>query len=156
MRTSVVFGLALLLAACGSEPPPCHFDGRADTSPSAGCLVVDNGRILLVETPRDKFGPPGGVVAQGEPSQCGAERETWEETGIRVRAGDLFQRFGNGFRLYRCYPVGDIEIDVQRRIEIGSAAFYAPSDFEQLQWRFPGQAAILIEAIQQAGTVNEQ
>ena len=43
------------------------------------------------------YGPPGGSVDKNESAQCAAERETWEETGVQVSAGELAAEFDNGF-----------------------------------------------------------
>lgn len=57
---------------------------------SAGALVVRDGRILLLrhhETERyDFWAPPGGGVEGDEELTAAAEREAFEEAGVRVRA----------------------------------------------------------------------
>ena len=67
------------------------------TAPSAGCLVVDQGEVLLVKIMGGTYGPPGGSVDRRESAQCAAERETYEETGVIAHAGELAKRFDNGF-----------------------------------------------------------
>ena len=50
-----------------------------------GCIVVRAGQLLLVRNQRGFWSTPGGHLDFGEsPDQCAA-RETFEETGIRVR-----------------------------------------------------------------------
>ncbi|MGD9740915.1 MAG: NUDIX domain-containing protein [Bauldia sp.] len=60
---------------------------------SAGALVVDDGRILLVREEFSRAGPfwvaPGGGVEADEELAAAAEREAREETGLAVRAGRL-------------------------------------------------------------------
>ena len=65
-------------------------------APSAGCLVVDQGDVLLVKIMGGTYGPPGGSVDAGESAQCAAERETYEETGVIAHASELAKRFDNG------------------------------------------------------------
>jgi ADP-ribose pyrophosphatase YjhB (NUDIX family) len=66
----------------------CYVGGNK-LAPSSGCLVVDQGDVLLVKIMGGSYGPPGGSVNKRESAQCAAERETWEETGVEVRAGEL-------------------------------------------------------------------
>src|SRR5262249_4450957 len=66
---------------------------RGPWSIGAGTLVVDQGRVLLV---RNRFGEtkgryllPAGRVHAGELPDRAAERETLEETGLRVEVTGL-------------------------------------------------------------------
>ena len=59
----------------------------------AGCLIVDDGRALLLrrgnEPRRGKWTFPGGYVDWGETMAIAAERETLEEVGMHVQINDL-------------------------------------------------------------------
>jgi len=141
---TVLRGLWMLLipvavAGC-SDTPQCNFTGRADQAPSAGCLVLEHGKLLLMEGRGGKFGPPGGSVEKQESAQCGAERETWEETGVEVQAQSIAATFDNGFHLYWCTTVGEFSPEIHRPLEVSSVGLYAPEEFYDLRWRFPEQA----------------
>lgn len=139
----------LLLVGCEEQAPACHYAGEPDEAPSAGCLVVYHGKVLLVETRTGGFTPPGGTVGLGDVPQCTAERETWEESGVEVEVTELFHRFRNGFRLYWCEPVGEPSPRVDPfQLEVLEAGFYETSAFETLQWRFPEQAEMLRDAVE--------
>ena len=139
-------GITSLMACSGS--PDCHYRGAPASAPSAGCVVVHKGLLLLAGGRGGKYSVPGGSVASGESAQCGAERETWEETGIEVQARELAASFDNGFQLYWCDALAaNPEIDVHRPLEIASADFVLPADFASLRWRFPDQAALLARMI---------
>ena len=97
--------------------------------PSAGCLAVNDGDVLLVKIMGGTYGPPGGSVDKNESAQCAAERETWEETGVQVSAGELAAEFDNGFRLYWCEAVSGREVEISRPLEIQHADWYAPELF---------------------------
>jgi ADP-ribose pyrophosphatase YjhB (NUDIX family) len=112
-------------------------------APSAGCLAVDDGELLLVKIMGGTYGPPGGSVDAEESAQCTAERETWEETGVQVKAGDLAAEFDNGFRLYWCSPGAGREINIRNTIEIQHADWYPPELFQHLEWRYANQADII-------------
>ena len=133
---------ALMLSAC-SRQPTCSVTLGDIGVPSAGCLAVDNGQLLLVQIMGGTYGPPGGSVDSGESAQCAAERETWEETGVHVRAGELAAEFDNGFRLYWCEAVSGREIKISRPIEIQHAGWYAPELFQHLKWRYANQDHII-------------
>jgi len=133
---------ALMLSAC-SRQPTCSVTSGDMGVPSAGCLAVDNGELLLVKIMGGTYGPPGGSVATNESAQCAAERETWEETGVQVVAGDLAAEFDNGFRLYWCEAVSGRDIEISRPLEIQHADWYAPELFQHLKWRYANQADII-------------
>ncbi|MFV0526726.1 MAG: NUDIX hydrolase [Acidimicrobiales bacterium] len=58
---------------------------------SVGAIVIDRGRLLLVERGRPpgvgQWSVPGGRVEAGETLAEAVEREVLEETGCRVRCG---------------------------------------------------------------------
>ena len=144
MKSHLVMGLSLALSLSGcSQQPPCSVTTGDMGVPSAGCLAVDNGDLLLVKIMGGTYGPPGGTVADDESAQCAAERETWEETGVQVRAGDLAVEFDNGFRLYWCETVVGREVEIIRPLEIQHADWYAPELFKHLKWRYANQADII-------------
>lgn len=71
-----------------------------------GAVVVRDGRVLLIRRgippSEGLWAIPGGSLELGETLQEGAERELFEETGIRATAGDpiyafdFFERDPNG------------------------------------------------------------
>ena len=144
MKSHWVMGLSLALSLSGcSQQPPCSVTTGDMGVPSAGCLAVNNGELLLVKIMGGTYGPPGGAVMSNESAQCAAERETWEETGVHVSAGDLAAEFDNGFRLYWCESMSGREIEISRPIEIQHADWYAPELFKHLKWRYANQADII-------------
>ena len=75
---------------CGgrSGPTPCDPPGTQVTAPrAAGCVVVVDGQLLLVQNTAGKWSIPGGYLDGAEDSAAAAARETWEEAHVRVRAG---------------------------------------------------------------------
>jgi 8-oxo-dGTP diphosphatase len=60
-----------------------------------GAVVLRDGAVLLVrraqEPCKGEWTFPGGMVELGETTRHAAERETLEETGIRVRAGEVLE-----------------------------------------------------------------
>lgn len=141
-------GVWVLLALTGcSGAPDCDYKGKGDTADSAGCLVLRNGELLLMEGRGGKIGPPAGNVEKGESAQCGAERETWEETGVDVRALSLAAEFDNGFKLYWCEATGDFDPEIRRPLEVSSVGLYDPDTFYDLNWRFPEQALVIHQLV---------
>lgn len=69
--------------------------GGFPTQPGIGVggVVFQEGRVLLVlrsKAPaKDQWAIPGGRLELGETLQAAAERELLEETGVRVRAGEV-------------------------------------------------------------------
>ena len=80
----------------GRQRPVCERCGAVvyfDPKVAAGAIVVHEGRIALIRRAinpaRGKWTFPGGYVDRGEPVDRAAVRETWEETGLRVRMDGL-------------------------------------------------------------------
>jgi 8-oxo-dGTP diphosphatase len=148
---------ALVLAACSGDAPSCPFTGVADTAPSAGCFVVSDQALLLVQGLNGKLSPPGGSSAPGESAQCTAFRETWEETGLRLQPGELLGVFDTGFHLYRCKPDADSgEINPPIRFEVRDAFYLPAAQFENFEWRYPGQQVLLKEWLMKAAAEQPQ
>ena len=71
-----------------------------------GAIVIKDGKVLLVRRAappnKDLWAIPGGMLELGETLQEGAEREIFEETNIRIKAGkpiftfDLLERNQEG------------------------------------------------------------
>ena len=136
--------LLLVLAACSDGAPDCVFAGKPDTAPSAGCFSVTEDGLLLVQGMNGEVSLPGGSSLPGESAQCTAFRETWEETGLRLRPQELLDVFDTGFHLYQCERDAQSgAIDPPPRLEV-RAAFYLPADrFGAYDWRFEDQRDLL-------------
>jgi 8-oxo-dGTP diphosphatase len=64
---------------------------------AVGVVVIHQNKVLLVlrgKPPGEGlWAIPGGSVNLGETLQTAAEREAWEETGLRVKAGEVIYSF---------------------------------------------------------------
>jgi len=87
---------------------------------AVGAVVIHEGRVLLVKRGKPPseglWAIPGGSVELGETLQTAAEREIFEETGIRIKAGgpvyafDAIQKDGDG-RVRFHYAIVDLTAD---------------------------------------------
>ena len=148
MKHLTVLFLVALVCACSKQPECSVTAGGNKLAPSSGCLVVDQGDVLLVKIMGGSYGPPGGSVNKRESAQCAAERETWEETGVEVRAGELAITFENGFQLYACESVSGRDITITRPLEIKDADWFSGEQLRQLRWRYPDQGSIIQQLVQ--------
>jgi len=80
----------------GAERPVCPSCGRIhfiDPKVAVGVIIQDAGRLLLIKRGNDpergKWSVPAGFVDAGEDPARAAEREAFEETGLRVRVTGL-------------------------------------------------------------------
>jgi 8-oxo-dGTP diphosphatase len=143
--------LASLLAGCGlQQAPACPFSGAPVSAPSAGCLSVRNGALLVVEDLRGRISTPGGSSDAGEAAQCTAYRETWEETGLRLVPAEKLATFETGFELFRCNRgLNSGVIDPPLRLEVRQAFYLPLSEFDRWTWRYPEQEEILARLLAQ-------
>ena len=153
MRFFIPLFLCLLLGACVAAPESnCPYKGEADYAPSAGCLTVVHGKMLVVDSRAGGLTPPGGKTRADEPAQCAAHRETLEETGLDLIPGQLMAVFDTGFHLYACEihaGSGSIEAAV---MEVKRGFWLDLADFDSVQWRFPGQDKVLREILMPASS----
>ena len=91
---------ARLIGTIGGQHPAeilTHFqDNLYHLSPLAGVevVVVENGKLLLIQRSDDKlWALPGGLAEIGETLAEAAQRELWEETGIRGKITKLLGIF---------------------------------------------------------------
>ena len=76
-----------------------------------GAVFDAQGRVLLIQRSDNRlWAMPGGMVEVGETAAQAAEREMWEETGVRVRAERLLGVYDNraysGYAPFQLYNVG--------------------------------------------------
>ncbi len=140
-----------LLTACATSLPTCPYQGPPDFAPSAGCLAVIHGRVLVVSNSEGRIGPPGGSALADESAQCAAHRETYEETGLDLMPRQLLRTFDTGFNLYYCeIHSGSGAIEPKSFFEVQRAYWLPLEDFGRVEWRFPGQGQELEQMLRQA------
>lgn len=116
---------------------------RTILSCGAGILLEDaHGRVLLQErADTGMWGYPGGAVEPDETVEAAANRELWEEMGLKAKHLDWFGVF-SGPELHNIYPNGD-EVSVVdcvflcrewsgelrlQEAEVISARFFSPDE----------------------------
>lgn len=139
-RTYPLLMTLLFLSGCISEHPLCPDLSHETSVKSAGCIVLNQNRLLVMEGMNGKISIPGGSGKHDETPRCSAHRETWEETGLDIRPQQLVRQFDNGFHLYRCdLHANSGSIDPPFKLEVKRAFWLAPEAFDDHQWRFPEQ-----------------
>lgn len=150
MRWLLILQCALLVS-CQATAVRCPFTGTPDVAPSAGCLAVVHGRVLVIRNPEGKVGPPGGGSLDGEAAQCTAHRETFEETGLDLLPRQLLRTFDTGFNLYYCeIHSGSGSIAPRSFFEVQHAYWLPLEEFGLVQWRFAGQGDELEQMLRSA------
>jgi 8-oxo-dGTP diphosphatase len=111
-----------------------------------GAVVIRDGKVLLVKrgVPPSEglWAIPGGMIELGETIQQAAEREIYEETGIRIQARepvytfDLIERDAEGRIRYHFVVVDVFAYYVsgapEARDDVVDARWVAPEDLEAL------------------------
>ena len=99
----------------------------------AGALIRDaGGRVLLIHQTYQRpsqWLPPGGWVDRGETPQDAAQREVWEELGVRVAVGRPLATRGGGY--------GELTILFDCR-RLDNAPFRLSHEIEQADFFHPG------------------
>ncbi len=141
----------------------------------AACWLQSSHRVLMVRDAWSRrLSLPGGGAEPGESEEQTAQRETWEETGIQVRAlHPELARLGK-FVIFRCEPIGYQALPARlsqdptlpfehfkslkpSRMsgEIESIVWLAPSAAKPETFRFPSQRNTLLDlASKQAGPIK--
>ncbi len=113
---------------------------------SAGALVVDQGRLLLLRHFRkgeyDFWAPPGGGVEGREELEQTARRETFEETGLRIEThqmayiDELIDSSGRivkfGFTARLLSGSMDLSTNPDPRERISDAAWFGQGDLPEV------------------------
>jgi len=140
----VSFTIALL-AACESTANDCNFDqSKIGIGPligaNAGCVVIIENKLLVIESRLQRVSIPGGEARHGESAACTAIRETKEETGLNVTPLGLLKKWSNGFYLFECQPIdNDVKTSITQLIEVKAIHWLTINDFDHYRWRFKEQ-----------------
>ena len=151
-QAAVMMLMAVLTAGCTESAVDCGELAQDKSVGNAGCLVVAQDALAMVQQRRDdSWSIPGGTAESGERAACTAARETREETGLNVRPVKLLQVLDNGFHIYWCENVGDVAMQPRDRLEIRDVAWKRADERGGLVWRFPAEQP-LVEALIEANT----
>jgi len=114
---------------------------------AVGAVVLHNNKVLLVlrgQAPaKGLWAIPGGSVELGESLQAAAEREVWEETGLRIKARKVIHAFDGiqrdkAGRVQYHYVIVDLlatALDPAQPLrpadDVSDAAWFTLSDMDQ-------------------------
>ncbi|RLP54252.1 MAG: NUDIX hydrolase [Ketobacter sp.] len=155
----MIFAGVCTTSGCSSTPAPqCNQALQDESEGNAGCLIVRGNDVLMVQQSlTGNWSIPGGTAEEGERSVCTAARETYEETGLKVKVVKKINLLDKRFHLYHCVeeelmlnqtPSINELIPVDT-IEIRSAQWQSPQQRENLDWRFPDQKKLINQLVDQ-------
>jgi 8-oxo-dGTP diphosphatase len=109
-----------------------------------GALIFRRGAILLVERGRDPlkgyWSLPGGLVETGERLEAAITREVFEETGLRVKPGPIFEVFerimqdASGRAEYHYVLIDYVCKVVSSGVHAGGPQLYPGDDVSRAEW----------------------
>ena len=140
---------------------------RGPWSIGAGTLVVDAGRVLLVRNrygvTKERYLLPAGRVHAGEMPDRAAERETLEETGLRVQVTGLLgvRIWGmengehNYFFMFQARLLSPLDELRPNLAEVSDARFFTRAELAALgsDETWAGAVAIAYKALDAAASV---
>jgi ADP-ribose pyrophosphatase YjhB (NUDIX family) len=98
-----------------------------------GGIVVHHGRLLVVRRGREPglglWSVPGGRVEPGESTADACAREVHEETGVRVRTGELVGRVERSSPSGAVYVIDDLDCQV-----VDASALAPGDDADDARW----------------------
>lgn len=132
------------LYACSTTAPDCNQQPRDLAVGNAGCMIIKEGRLLMVQQQfSGDWAIPGGTAEAGERAACTAARETHEETGIQVLVEEKIVVLENGFHLYRCSIESVSETGPLDRVEISGYDWFDEAQRNSIPWRFEQQRDLI-------------
>ena len=122
--------------------PKCGWIYYPHLKVSAGIVLEESNRLLLVqrgiEPWKGRWYLPAGYIEVDEDPMLGAERETWEETGLKVKATNL-----RGVSMYQDDPRGNgililfdairISGDLRNSSESMNVGFFSSSEIHKME-----------------------
>jgi 8-oxo-dGTP diphosphatase len=145
-RPSHLRAVTRFCSNCGArldEPPPttcaaCGTSHWLNPKPCGGALLVNDGKLLLarraIEPWRGRWDIPGGFCDQREHPRDAAERELFEETGIRGRATRLVGMWLDD------YTGGEVCLNIYYEMEpVGDATPTGSDEVSELRWFGPDE-----------------
>jgi ADP-ribose pyrophosphatase YjhB (NUDIX family) len=156
--------IARFCSNCGAaldEAPPttcaaCGASHWRNPKPCGGALLVHDGRLLLarraIEPFRGCWDVPGGFCDLREHPREAAERELFEETGLRGRPTRLIGMWLDDYTggevclniYYEMEPIGPLEPNVDSD-EVAELRWFAPDELPFDDISFPAHCRELLE-----------
>jgi len=133
--------------------PSCRYIHFVEAKVGVGCMLIEDGALLLVKRARDpekgKWCVPAGFLDYGEDPRETAAREMLEETSLRVRVTELVDVFyspgGPGasvFILYRAERLGGEPHADDDALEVG---FFRPHEIPEIAFESTEAAVRALE-----------
>lgn len=153
LAVSCLVAVAIQVACIATSVPKGLL--ASEPTSAAGCVIklaTSERHLMLGVLHRTDYGvtfsPPAGGIETEElrDPRLTAKRETFEETGYKVRVGRELARILEGqtiFHVYHCWPQGRENLPVKG--EVVGIAFLDPEEIPDSFWRFPSQAERLKE-----------
>lgn len=155
-RTALISSL-LATSGCVALRPACELEPGydvADNGPAA-CAILEQDHLLVIRhLYSGKLDLPGGMAKHGENARCTAQRETWEETGLRVTVLEPLPGLGNVYRCVLAEPHAAVEDPPLRwwsRGEVADLSWVDPATLTAAQWRYGERVELLKRALSHIG-----
>ena len=132
----VLFFLLLAITGCTqSDEPACTDPSNKSSANSSGCVVVNQGNVLVVTLLGGSVGFPEDSPNGRESALCAAERAVWSQAGLSVKASSLLVKFDDGTHFYDCKVLSGSDLAVKKQMGIVDVRWVPISQLKNLRWQ---------------------
>lgn len=142
LLTAIVTTTAVTTTALAND---CDLDQamlgiESEIKANAGCIVIRDGKLLVIQSPTRKISIPGGSAHKDETAVCTAIRETQEETGLEVTPTKLAKVWENGFYIFECDAASrKTKRSIRQAVEVHAIHWITTEEFDNYRWRYEKQ-----------------
>ena len=144
----VLFFLLLAITGCTqSDEPTCTDPSNKSSAKLSGCVVVNQGNVLVVTLLGGSVGFPEDSPKGRESAFCAAERAVWSQAGLSVEATSLLAKVDDGTHFYHCKVLLGSDLDVKKQMGIVDVRWVPVSQLRNLRWQDYQESSVILARI---------
>ena len=143
-----LFLVLFAITGCSqSDEPACTNPLNKSRANAASCVVVDQGKVLVVTLLGGSVAFPEDSPRGRESALCAAERAVWSQAGLSVEASSLLAKFDDGTHFYHCKVLLGSDLDVKKQMGIVDVRWVPMSQLRNLRWQDYQESSVILARI---------